>query len=102
MFSGETKEEAIVRLHEQGYNITRIRRLTRISYEKVVDVIKYYEENNEIPLPSKIGRPSKLTNTALTAIAAITVHNRAVACWEISRKLKDQGIICSSTTVFRG
>ena len=76
MQSGETREEAVCRLHVRGVSASHIRDLTRIRYQRVVEIINYYETNHSVPPPTKRGRRSIITNDILTKITALTIANR--------------------------
>ena len=89
----ETREEAICRLHIAGFSPHDIRKLTRIRYQKIVEVIKYYEINSSVPPPAQRGRPPIVTNDIITKIACLTVQNRATPFWRISELLKEEGIL---------
>ena len=103
MNSKETIEERIVRLYMSGKTIYDIRRITKHCFDKVNDTIKYFLRFGTIPAPPKRGRPTHLTNHALTTIAALTVQNRMASCFAISQQLIQNGVLhCSPTTVWRG
>ena len=51
MFSLETREEAICRLHMLGHSIATIRKATGIRYERVIKTINFYKQNR-VPPPS--------------------------------------------------
>ena len=102
MFSSETREEAICRLYESGHTIRQIRKLTGIRFARVKYVTEYFDENHAVPPPKNPGRPSKIKNDILSKIITLTVNDRAISCWQISKSLKNQGIAdVSSTTVWR-
>ncbi len=88
MFSNETREEAICRLHSEGKTVTQIRRMTGIRYDRVKSVIEYYEQNHTIPPPTKNGRPPLAQNDILAKITLLTVQNRSTPCWLISQRLQ--------------
>lgn len=103
MSSRETREQRIIRLFSSGKTIYAIRKITNYSFDKVKDTIDYYTRFGSIPASPKIGRPTHLTNEALTMIAALTVQNRMASCYSISQQMVQNGIIdCSPTTVYRG
>ena len=97
MFSSETREEAICRLYADHHSIDSIRQLTGIRYERVSETIKFYEQNHVPPPPMKRGRRAKINNDALTKIATLTLQNRGIPCWLISKRLKEEGIHDIST-----
>ena len=102
MQSGETREEAVCRLHVWGVSASHIRDLTSIRYQRVVEIINYYETNHSVPPPTKRGRRSIITNDILTKITALTIANRFSSCLEIQQQLINEGIKnISATTVWR-
>ena len=101
MFSNETPEEAICRLHQQNFSKTQIRTMTGIRYEKISRVIQFFEIHGTIPSPVLMGRPSVMTNRALTTITALTVENRMRSCNDISRICLIGGVNISPTSVWR-
>ena len=86
MFSTETREETIVRLYTSGSTISQIRRKTGIRLQKIKKVIEYFDENHSIPAPTVRGRPPLSTNDTIARIMALTVENRSLPCWAISKK----------------
>ena len=102
MFSYESNEEAIIRLHKSGVGPWRIHEITHIRYPRVKQTIQYYQMNGCLPNSAKPGRPSHLTNTTLAAITALTIENRFSSCYSISQLLLQQGILLSTTSVWRG
>ena len=102
MLSTETREEAICRLHESGHTIAQIRKLTGIRYKKVIDVINYFVNNQQVPDSPKRGRKPKVDSGMRTRIAALTVQNRLASCLKISQHMLNEGYIGVSTaTVWR-
>ena len=98
-----TPEERIVYLYRQGKSIQDIRRITKHSFEKVDNTIKHFLRFGVAPETPKKGRPTNLTNQALTMITLLTVQNRMSSCLLISNQLKQNGILgCSPTTVRKG
>ena len=98
-----TPEERIVYLYRQGKSIQDIRRITKHSFEKVDNTIKHFLRFGVAPETPKKGRPTNLTNQALTLITLLTVQNRMSSCLLISNQLKQNGIFgCSPTTVRNG
>ena len=69
MGKAKTSEQIIIELHLKVKSVQDIRRLTKHSFDKVNNTINYYKQYGVIPDPPKVGRPSHLTNNALTMIA---------------------------------
>ena len=59
MFSGETVEQAIIRLYKKGKTKRRIRKELKCGAERINRAIKYYQFSDQIPSPLKTGRPTK-------------------------------------------
>ena len=98
-----TNEERIIYFYRLGKSITFIRRITGHSFDKVDQTIKYFLQFGKAPVAPKKGRPTNLTNQALSMITMLTVQNRMSSCHAISMKLQQNGIHgCSATTVWRG
>ena len=91
MFSSETREEAICRLHESGHTVPQIRKLTGIRHAKVISVINYFEEHHSVPPTPKNGRPKNTSAAILTQITALTIQNRMTPCFQISQQLLNEG-----------
>ena len=102
MFSHESNEEAIIRLYNSGVKPWKIHEMTGIRYPRIKNTIQYYQMNGDIPKSAKPGRPTHLTNTTLAAITALTIQNRFSSCFSISQLLFEQGILLSTTSVWRG
>ena len=98
MFSSETREEAICRLHILGHSIAAIRKATGIRYERVIKTINFYEQNRVLPPSAKNGRPKKISNDALNRITVLTLQDRGIPYRLISKKLQDEGFNGLSTT----
>ena len=54
----ETREECIIRLHQQGHSANSIHELTNIRTPRIKYTILYFQRTGKIPPPAKTGRPS--------------------------------------------
>ena len=85
-----------------GHSIATIQKATGIRYERVIKTINFYEPNRVPPPSAKNGRPKKISNDALNRITVLTLQDRGIPCWLISKKLQDEGFNgLSTTTVWR-
>ena len=101
MFSSETREQAIIRLHLEGKKPSKISELTGIRFQRVKQTIQSYNQTGIIPDPVKHGRPTILSNQSMTQIALLTMQDRFSSCYSISQMLMQQGMFLSSTSVWR-
>ncbi len=102
MFAFETPEEAIIRLHNKGFSIRKIRAALRVGTDRISNTIKYYHEYSEIPKPKIKGRPSKKTEEILAMITMLTINDRSISSYSIAHKIIDEGLLnISPSTVLR-
>ncbi len=88
MFSTETREEAIIRLHLKGFSNNRINTITKIRVPRIKATIDYYYANGlTIPTSPTNGRPKKDMPGMLTIITALTIQNRVASAYSISQTL---------------
>ena len=98
----ETREECIIRLHQQGHSANSIHELTNIRTPRIKYTILYFQRTGKIPPPAKAGRPSTTKdNNTLSVISALTLMNRFTPCYQISQELLNQNIHCSTSSVWR-
>lgn len=102
MYVFETPEEAIVRLHQKGLSIRKIKAELRTGTDRIQNTIKYFKMFNEIPETKKRGRPSKETEVVLNMIATLTINNRTMSCYQIAKSIIENGQLnISDTTMYR-
>lgn len=98
MFSGETVEQAIIRLYKKGKTKRRIRKELKCGAERINRAIKYYQFSDQIPSPLKTGRPTKSNTEVLSKITLLTTEKRSISAKEISNQFWNKDKIQISPT----
>ena len=102
MYVFETPEETIIRLHQKGLSIRKIKAELRTGTDRILNTIKYFKLFNKIPETKKRGRPSKTTEVVLNMITTLMINNRTMSCYQIAKSIIENGQLnISDTTVYR-
>lgn len=100
MRSGETPEQAIVRLYKDDHKKpTQIKVLIGCGYDRVDNTLKYFNEHHKVPDPKKMGRPTKATHEVLSKIDKMTTENRAISGFAISQNFLQNNFKLSPSSV---